>query len=65
MVSKILTILQERDRLKEKIDSLLDRDKTGLLTYQALLGREAEMMERAKKIGSKPLYALLDIDWFK
>ena len=37
---KILRIIRERDYLKMKIDSILDSDKTSLLTYLGLLGRE-------------------------
>ena len=36
LVTKIRLIIKERDLLKNKIDDMLNKDKTGLLTYQAL-----------------------------
>ena len=60
-------ILNERDELKKKLDDILDRDKTGLITYDALLALEAQIMARYDPLLNKnvPVYTLLDIDYFK
>ena len=44
---------------------MLDRDKTNLLTYQAVLGREVEIMARYKQYTNYPIICLIDIDLFK
>ena len=45
---------------------MLDRDKTGLLTINALLGREWDIMSRVDQFNNnRPIYALMDIDKFK
>ena len=57
---------KERDQLKLKIDNLIDSDlKTGLMSHLALLAKEDEIIDRARKVRSYPLYALVDIDLFK
>ena len=50
--------------MQEKVDNLLDRDKTGLLTIDSLLAKEKDIMKRGK-FYQKPIYALIDLDNFK
>ena len=46
LASKILNIQFERDQLRSKLDAMLDSDKTGLITVEALLAREGQIMSR-------------------
>ena len=65
LINKILAIMKERDQLKQKMDEMLDNDKTGLRTAMGMVSIEKEVLKRSQAEQSPPIFALIDIDFFK